>query len=113
MSNNSPLLVLGGVVGDGRAVVGRGTVDMVEGEEEGEEELPNDKPTQKLLYHNVLVNSYLLGVYTKGSLHCPSLLIVSAPLTLKEYTTPICSVSVMCCDVVVLVKLMLVAVTST
>ena len=55
----------------------------------------------------------LVGVYTKGSLQSPSLLIVSAPLTLKEYSTPICSVSVMCSDVVVLVKLMLVAVTST
>ena len=46
---SSPLFVVGGAVGDGRAVVGRGAVDMVE--EEGEEELPNDKPTQKLLYH--------------------------------------------------------------
>ena len=66
-----------------------------------------------LSYCVVMVNSYLLGVYTKGSLHCPSLLILSVPLTLKEYSTPICSVSVMCCDVVVLVKLMLEAVTST
>ena len=120
MINNSLLpLVGGGAVDDGRAVddgsdvAGRGNVDMVE--EEGEGELPNDKPTQKLLYHNVLGNSYLLAiaVYTKGLLHCPSLLIMSAPLTLKEYSIPICSVSVMCCDVVMLVKLMLVAVTST
>ena len=37
----------------------------------------------------------------RDSLHSPSLLIVSAPLTLKEYSTPNCSVSVMCCDVVV------------
>ena len=64
---------------------------------------------------NLTSITYILadGMYTKGSLHSPSLLIVSAPLTLKEYSTPICSVSVMCCDVVVLVKLMLVAVTST
>ena len=30
--------------------------------------------------------------YVKLSLHCPSLLLLSAGLTLKEYTTPICSV---------------------
>ena len=59
--------------------------------------------------------SYLLSVYryTNESLHSPSLLILSAPLTLKECTTPICSDSVMYCDVVMLVKLVLVAVTST
>ena len=56
----------------------------------------------------------LLG-YIKESLHSPILLILSAPLTLKEYTTPISSISVMCCDVVVMlvIWLMLMVVTST
>ena len=61
----------------------------------------------------MLVNSYLLGVYTKDVLHFPSLLILSAPLTLKEYTTPICSGSTIYCDVVLVMLVVLVAVTST
>ena len=60
--------------------------------------------------------SYLLSVYryTNESLHSPSLLILSAPLTLKEYTTPICSGSTTYCDVVLVMLMVLVAaVTST
>ena len=57
---------------------------------------------------------YLLanGVYTSESLHSPSLLILSAPLTLKEYITPICSGSTIYCDAVVML-VVLMAVTST
>ena len=49
-----------------------------------------------------------------GSLHSP-LPALSAPLTLKEYTTPVCSVSTMYCDVVFMfvMLLVLVLVTST
>ena len=47
------------------------------------------------------------------ALHSPSLLILSAPLTLKEYTTPICSGSTIYCDVVLVMLMVLVAVTST
>ena len=83
-------------------------MDIVE-DEEGELSNTNQ--------HSIVV-CYLLGMYTNESLHSPSLLILSAPLTLKEYTTPICSGStILYCDVVVmLVMLMimvLVAVTST
>ena len=57
------------------------------------------------------------GLYTSESLHSPSLLILSAPLTLKEYTTPICSGSTIYCDVVVMLVMLMVlvhvAVTST
>ena len=53
------------------------------------------------------------GVYIYESLHSPSLLILSAPLTLKEYTTPICSGSTIYCDVVLVMLVVLVAVTST
>ena len=55
------------------------------------------------------------GVYTSESLHSPSLLILSSPLTLKEYTTPICSGRTIYCDVVVMLVMLvvLVAVTST
>ena len=59
-------------------------------------------------------NSFLhIGAYTKRSLHSPSRLILSAPLTLKEYTTPICSGSTIYCDVVLVMLVVLVAVTST
>ena len=53
-------------------------------------------------------------VYINSSLHSP-LPALSAPLTLKEYTTPVCSVSTMYCDVVFMfvMLLVLVLVTST
>ena len=52
--------------------------------------------------------------YITDALHSPSLLILSAPLTLKEYTTPICNGSIIYCDVVLVMLVVLVAaVTST
>ena len=42
------------------------------------------------------------------SLHSPSVLILSVPLTLKEYTTPICSGSTIYCDVVLVMLVVLV-----
>ena len=61
---------------------------------------------------NIIFNSP--GVYINGSLHSP-LPALSAPLTLMEYTTPVCSVSTMYCDVVFMfvMLLVLVLVTST
>ena len=65
--------------------------------------------------YTVIVNFNSLGVNIIGSLQSP-LPALSAPLALKEYTTPVCSVSTMYCDVVfkfVMSMVQLVLVTST
>ena len=64
--------------------------------------------------YTVIINFNSPGVNINGSLHSP-LPALSAPLTLKEYTTPVCSVSTMYCDVVFMfvMLLVLVLVTST
>ena len=66
------------------------------------------------IMYTVIVNFNSPGVNIDGSLHSP-LPALSAPLTLKEYTTPVCSVSTMYCDVVFMfvMLLVLVLVTST
>ena len=62
----------------------------------------------------IVINFHSPGINSDCSLHCP-LPALSAPLTLKEYTTPVCSVSTMYCDVVFMfmMLLVLVLVTST
>ena len=49
--------------------------------------------------YTVIINFNSPGVNINTSLHSP-LPELSSPLTLKEYTTPVCSVSTMYCDVV-------------
>ena len=66
------------------------------------------------MHHQQLLHDYIPEeLYLKKTLHSPSRLVVSAPLTLKEYTTPICSDSTIYCDVVFMLMKLFAEVTST
>ena len=96
-------------------VIQVGTVGRISTAEEGNKPV---RSTQCIIifafYYTVNIIFNSPSENKNSSLHSP-LPALSAPLTLKEYTTPVCSVSTMYCDVVSMfvMLLVLVLVTST